>query len=261
MITAEQWYDNNADRTNFYQGDVITGVPYAFWPQVNSAKEATVWGILRPLEQGNRTLKEVLSSLPTRLIGRAAKDVPDAWTLPEGEYVVAGCRKTNVMIISRSCALDNPKRKHFLVAPLQAVKDLPLEQQSEGKLQELRENAIPHFFYLPPKDGLPESYADLLRLEPVHRSFFTPEVLKTNLAARLSSAGMAALQIALSEHFGRQFGFDHEDVCPQDAEYSCSNCFHLGLPVEKRVFVAKAAFGTCKYCGESAAWIKLPPAK
>src|SRR5215469_5790784 len=41
--------------------------------------------------------------------------------MPEGEYVVAGCREMNVMIESRSCALDNPKRKHFLVAPVIAV--------------------------------------------------------------------------------------------------------------------------------------------
>jgi hypothetical protein len=258
LITADQWYDSNADLTSFYQGDVITGVPYAFWPQINSAKEATVWGILRPLKQAGRALKDVLSSLPTELIGRAAKDVADAWNLPEGEYVVAGCRKIKVMIISRSCTLDNPKRKHFLVAPIQAVEDLPPEQRSTGKLQELRQNGIPHFFYLPSKEGLPESYSDLLRMEPVHRSFFNIEILKTNLAARLSATATDALQMALSDHFGKQFGFDHKDTCPQDGDYSCSNCFHLGMPVERKRFDAQSLFGLCERCGEDAAWVKLP---
>ncbi len=255
LITAKHWYDNDQDLTNFYQGDIIRDVPYAFWPQINTAKEATVWGILRPLEQPGRTLKEVLSSLPNKLIGRAAKDVPDAWALPEGEYVIAACRKMNV-IISRSCALDNPGRKHFLVAPVHTVKDLPEAHRSAGKLEILRKNKIPHCFFLPAKKDLAESYADLLRIEPVHRSFFVAAILQTNLAARLSAVGTGALLMALSDHFGQRFGFDHEDTCPQAGDYSCSNCFYAGLPVEKKTFPAAQAFGPCEKCGENAAWVK-----
>ena len=125
-------------------------------------------------------------------------------------------------------------------------------------MEELRKNGIPHFFYLPGKEGLGESYADLLRLEPVHRSFFTVEMLQTHLLARLSGTGTDALQMALSDHFGKQFGFSQHDICPQTAIYACSNCFHEGLEVRKREFIAGAAFGPCALCGEAGAWVKMP---
>jgi hypothetical protein len=258
LITAERWYDQNPDRANFNQGDIIKDVPYAFWPQVESANGTPAWPILRPLRPGDRNLKEVLHSLPNELVGRAAKDVTDAWSLPEGEFTIAGCRKLNIMIISRSCALDNPKRKHVLVAPVHAISSLPEAQRSPGKLEELRKNGIPHFFYLPGKDGLEESYADLLRLEPVHRTFFTEEMLQTHLLARLTGTAGDALQMALSDHFGTQFGFSQHDICPQTAVYACSNCFHEGLEVRRMEFIAGTEFGPCTLCGEAGAWVKMP---
>ena len=258
MITAERWYDNNPDLTNFYQGDIIKDVPYAFWPQVEGANGTPSWPLLRPLRPSGRSLKEILHSLPNELVGRAAKDVTDAWSLPEGEFTIAGCRRINVMIVSRSCSLDNPKRKHFLIAPVHAVQSLPQEQRSPGKMEELRKNGIPHFFYLPEKDGLLESYADFLRMEPVHRSFFTKEILQTALLARLSGTAGAAFQMAISEHFGKQFGFSQHDICPQAGEYSCSNCFHEGLPLQRQAFDAGIEFGPCPQCGEAGAWVKMP---
>jgi hypothetical protein len=258
LITAERWYDANPDLTNFNQGDVIKDIPYAFWPQAKPASETGVWGVLRPLEPGERSLKEVLNSLPNKLVGRAEKDVPDAWKEPEGEFVIAGCKKMNVMIISRSCALDNPKRKHFLVAPVLSILSLPEPQRSPGKLEELRKNGIPHFFYLPAHGDLAESYADLLRMEPIHRSFFEINILKSHLLARLSATATDALQMDLSDHFGTQFGFSEKDICPQAGEYRCSNCFHEGMEAEKTTFEAGTAFGQCKRCGEAGAWVKMP---
>lgn len=199
-----------------------------------------------------------MRNLPTKLVGRAAKEVTDRWTMPEGEYVVAGCRKMNVMIVSRSCALDNPKRKHFLVAPVVAVDDLPDEQRGDEKLADLRSNNIPQAFYLPAKDGMRESYSDLLRLVPIHRTFFPVASIAGILLARLSSSATAALQHALSLHFGKQFGFDHEDICPQTGQYSCSNCFHSGMKLQTKMSEAGRPFGVCQGCDEDAAWVKMP---
>ena len=196
--------------------------------------------------------------LPVRLVGRAAKDVTDRWTMPEGEYVVAGCRKMNVMIISRSCSLDNSKRKHFLVAPVIAVEELEEEQRKDDKLADLRRNEIPQSFYLPAKDGFRESYADLLHVTPIHRTFFPENSIGGVLLVRLSSAGMNALQQTISVHFGIKFGFDHEDECPQSGYYSCSNCFHSGMQQQKKNFEAKKPFGPCAVCGENASWVKMP---
>ena len=257
MITAERWYDINPDLTACYQGDVIADIPYSFFPSLEPVNREEVWPLLRPLDQKSRSMREVMNALPTKLVGRAAKDVTDRWTMPEGEYVVAGCRKMNVMIVSRCCALDNPKRKHFLIAPVIAVEELQLEQRSGEKLKDLRLNNIPQSFYLPSLGGLRESYADLLRLIPVHKSFFPCENIGGKLLARLSSVGMASLQSTISRHFGQNFGFDHKDACPQDGRYSCSNCFHAGMKTQTKTFVAGQPFGECSACGEDAIWIKL----
>lgn len=217
-----------------------------------------VWPVLRPTNLQERTIQQAMNSLPTSLIGRAAKDVTDIWSFPEGEYILAGARRMNVMLIPRSCALDNPKRKHFLVAPVFAIDDLPEAQRQADKLAELRKNGIPQSFYLPPWRGLKESYADLLRMMPIHRTFFPAATLQGTLKARLSSVGTASLQTSLSRHFGMQFGFDHEDISPQSGRYSCSNCFHAGMSPQTRQVNGGVALGLCPGCGEDAAWIKLP---
>jgi hypothetical protein len=259
VITAERWYDPNPDFTQHYQGDVVKDIPFPRFPASLPAVNEEIWGILRPLEMRGRTIQQAMTQLPTKLMGRAAKDVTDKWTSPDGEFVAAHVNKKNVMIISRSCSLDNPGRKHRLVAPIQVVMQLPEEQRKEEKLNDLRKNEIPHFFYLPAKDGLAESYADLLMLTPIHRSFFPDDKIEGNLVARLSESAMAMLQHCMSNHFGTQFGFDHEDVCPEGkgGRYSCSNCFHAGRNVQAKDCPAQQPFGHCPGCGEDAAWIKV----
>jgi hypothetical protein len=258
LINSERWYDQNPDFSAWYQGDVIADIPYPFFPPLEPAGRQDVWPILRPLNQRNRSIREAMSNLPTQLLGRAAKDVTDRWALQEGEFVVAGCRKMNVMIVSRSCALDNPKRKHFMVAPVVAIHDLSEDQCTPDKLTDLRDNRIPQSFYLPAQGGLRESFADLLRMVPIHRTFFPLENVGGLLHVRLSSAGMAALQITISRHFGMQFGFDHKDKCPQSGRYSCSNCFHSGMAPQTKQFDVGGPFGSCTGCGDDAAWVKLP---
>lgn len=257
MITPERWYDAEPDLGSWYQGDVVADIPYPFFPSLEPSSREETWPLLRPLNTKNRDLREVMRTLPTELVGRAARDVPDRWTMPEGEFVVSGCRKMNVMMVTRSCTLDNPKRKHFLLAPVVAVDGLAVEQRGDEKLRELRSNQIPQAFYLPAKNGLRESYADLLKLVPIHRTFFPSENIGV-LLARLSSVGMDALQQALSAHFGTKFGFDHEDVCPQRGQYSCSNCFHSGMKLQTKIVEAGRPFGVCPACDDDAAWVKLP---
>jgi hypothetical protein len=258
LITPERWYDTDPDTTALYQGDVIADIPYPFFPPLEPANRQENWPLLRPLGQRNRDVREAMKNLPTNLIGRAAKEVTDRWTMPEGEFVVAACRKMNVMIVSRSCSLDNPKRKLFLVAPVIAVDELTDGQRGDNKIAELRLNKIPQYFYLPVKGGLRESYADLFRLVPIHRTFFPAESIQGVLLTRLSSVGMDALQQTLSTHFGAKFGFDHEDSCPQAGTYSCSNCFHSGMKLQTNRFDANIPFGFCPGCDDHASWVKMP---
>jgi hypothetical protein len=258
MISAEGRFDAAPDLSQLYQGDVVRDIPFPKWPTFNAANEQTKWGILRPMNQGERTLEESLRTLPNSLIGRAAKDVPDAFRHSKKELVIASCELSIVMIVSRSCSLDNPARKHYLVAPVTTVESLPTDQRSEEKLAALRNGEIPHFFYFPGRESLSECFADLYKITAIHRSFFSSENLARSLAARLSSKAMMELQHTLALHFGLQFGFDHQDICKQDGNYRCANCFHLGFQVEIRHVIEGSPFGPCDHCGEEAAFVKLP---
>lgn len=258
MITAERWYDSQPDLTLHYQGDVVKSIPFPTFPPTLPASKQEVWPLLRPMRLKGLTTEQAMAQLPLELIGRAARDVEDRWSLPNGEWGVVHFKKQYVMLLSRSCALDKPSKKHVLVAPVRHVATLPEQERKEGKLAALQSNEIPHYFYLPAKDDFPESYADLLVPTPVHRTFFPTEGIGTSVTVRLSSVGMMALQHAMSENFGTQFGFDQKDVCRQSGLYSCSNCFHSGNTVRPKKMDADQPFGNCDMCGEDAAWIKLP---
>lgn len=235
---------------------MLSDFPLHSLPTFLPANKKDVWGVLRPRHKG-RPVEEVLRNLPNELIGRAAKDLPDAWTMPHGEHVIAGCRKMRIMLISRSCDIDKDKRKHFLVAPVIAIADLEAPQKPE-KLQDIRDNDLFHWFYLPTRERLPESFADLTQIVHLHRSFFDQDALRANLVARLSATGTGALQASLSDFYGTKFGFVPADTCPQNAQYACSTCFHNGQPTpQSRVINAGQQFGNCPVCGENALWVKV----
>lgn len=164
------------------------------------------------------------------------------------------------MLVSRSCDIDKDSRKHFLVAPVVHIQDLPEPQRTEEKLRDLRADEIFHWFYLPEKaPRLPESFADLSQMIPIHRTFFEKDSLQGHLAARLSGEGTHGLQAALSNFYGTQFGFAPPDTCPQTARYACSACFHSGKaePYSREVRKGET-FGDCGMCRGQALWVKMP---
>jgi hypothetical protein len=264
VITAEHWYEPNPELRNYYQGDILSGIPFPTLPTFLPAVNQDVWGILRPRQNRgrveNRPVGEILRNLPNELIGRAAKDVVDAWVDQDGEHIIAHCRRRCVMLISRSCDIDKPSRKHFLVAPVVAFAELQVAQRTDEKLRDLRANDIFHWFYLPAREpNLSEGYADLSQMLPLHRTFFDGKVLRTCLIARLSALGTATLQTALSNFYGTQFGFTSKDTCPQTGRYACSSCFHSGQShPEIRDINEGVIFGNCAICVEGAIWVKLP---
>ena len=266
MITAERWYDKYPDLKNYYQGDILSGIPFPTLPTFLPAPKQDVWGILRPRPKKQnvdaRPIAEIIRNLPNELIGRAAKDVPDAWARADGdgEHIIAFCRKMYVAMVSRSCDIDKDARKHFVVAPIIHVKDLKPEQRTDEKLRDLRENEIFHWFYLPEKDpNLPESYVDLSHMLSLHRTFFDEETLRANFVARLSSEGTIAFQGTLSNFYGTRFGFASKDTCPQTGRYACSACFHAGREEPySREFKEGNVFGDCGNCREEALWVKMP---
>jgi hypothetical protein len=251
-------YDNDPDLTQFSQGDILRGIPFPRWPTFESANSQDKWGILRPLRSGRLASQSSMNVLPIQLEGRAQRSVPDAFSnLDRSERVIGYCQISDVLVLSRSCSLDNDRRKHLVVAPVIAIDTLPGTQRSEGKLVGLRNNDIPHYFYLPPTNGMTESFADFLLATSIHRSFLDENSVKDQLVARLSSLGTMRLQMKLSGHFGTQFGYDFEDICPKDGWYSCSACFHAGQKTEKLHFGAGEPFGKCSICGEQAAFVRV----
>jgi len=260
VITAKEWYDPKPDFKNLYQGDVLAAIPFPSLPTFVSAEREEVWGILRPRpNRAQRPIGEVLRNLPNELIGRAAKDVPDAWSSGD-EYIISTCRKMHVILVSRSCDIDKHQRKHLLIAPVFQVSNLQEAQRAADKLNYLRNNDIFHWFYLPPVIGsFPESFADLTQMVPLHRSFFNEEVLQKTLCVRLSSQGTFAFQKSLSDYYGMAFGFAAADQCPQTARYSCSSCFSSGkATITSRVVDEGRNFGTCDACGDRTLWLKVP---
>ena len=263
MITAEQWYEQNPERKNYYQGDVLSEIPFPILPTFATAVKQDAWGILRPRPNRNRpenrSNAEIMRNLPNDLIGRAAKDVVDVWSDPEGEHIMAHCRKKTVMLVSRSCDVDKLGRKHFLVSPVIAIHTLPDAQKTDDKLRDIRANNIFHWFYLPAIGDLPESFADLSVMTPLHRTFFDVELLQANLLVRLSAKGTSAFQVALSKFYGTNFGFAPPDSVPQAGRFACSACFFAGNPSPTVKELATGDFfGDCPDCGEEAMWIKFP---
>jgi hypothetical protein len=259
MIPSVGWYEEQPDLTQLYQGDVLRNVPFPSWPTFLPENQQEKWGILRPLRSGNPPPSASMKRLPSQLEARAQRNVSDAFSdASAGEHIMALCHMRKVMIVTRSCQLDNERRKHLMVAPVEAISDLPESQRSEDKLTGLRSGEIPHLFYLPERSGMGESFADFLQMTYLHRSFLRDEDIRTKLVARLTSLGMMQFQHALADHFGKPFGFDHQDECPQDGIYSCSACFHSGREVTKREFRKGSEFGPCSICGEEAAFVLLP---
>ena len=251
-------YDLDPDLTQYYQGDILRDIPFPTWPTLLTATQTHKWAILRPLREGKNPS---IDRLPNHLNGRAQSDVSDAFqNLDRKEFIMASCQLRNVMVLTRSCQLDHSGRKHSVVAPVTAVADLPEQERKPDALIGLRSGQIPHKFYLPALTGLDESFADLLKMTYVHRSFLPDSEVKSRLVARLSSVGTSRLQQALSTHFGVSFGFDHMNVCPQDGLYSCSACFFQGRDVTKRRVIKGDLFGPCNVCGEHAEFVKLPNA-
>jgi len=259
MSLVDGLYDPEPDLAEFSQGDVLSGIVFPTWPTFKPASIQAKWGILRPLRSGRLISQQSMDVLPNQFEARSERDVPDAFStlFDRSEYVVGHCKLREVIILSRSCFLDNDRRKHLVIAPVTAIATLPEVQRSPEKMGGLRRGEIPHNFYLPATSVMGESFADLLMTTSIHKSFLPTDDVGGKLLARLSPLGMAKLQMTLSIHFGMQFGYDHEDNCPTDGLYSCSACFHTGREVSRRQYAAGTPFGACLVCGDRAAFVKV----
>ncbi len=212
------------------------------------------WAILRPIRPDGRPVDQ----LPAHLVARARRDVPDSFqNLLSREFVVASCQLRQVLILARGCEIDK-KRNQAIVAPVTAIRDLPEVERQPERLERIRSWGNMHKFYLPEAVGIGESFADLLKITAIHRDLLPDEEVVERLVVRLSPAACSQLQVFLSEYFGKSFGFDRWNECPQDGFYSCSSCFYNGREVRKLFHREGARFGPCPICGDDAEYVRLP---
>jgi hypothetical protein len=261
MIDRSGWYDGSPDYTYYHQGDIVREVPFPLWPTFAPQTNENKWPVLVPTRPvPNRGQVDLLRSLPVNLKAVARREAGDAFVAGAGELIPAKVEMRTVMVISRSCSLDSHK-KHLLVAPVEELSSLPLPEEEKKRvlrLADIRGNELFHYFYLP-QSSMPESVVNLLMITYLHRSFLPDEEIRTKLIARLSPYGQFQLQSQLSKHLGQQFGFDHEDLCPQTGMYQCAHCFYSGGPVVQTERREGDPFGHCPQCGERAAFVKVNP--
>ncbi len=242
-ITAVEWYDPDPDLKNLYQGDILDGIPLVYAPAQHIR-----WVLLRPLPTG--PLEDARAGLPRSFKAFLDGQLPSAWNRQDGELAMASAVAYRVIVLSRSCNLD--WKKNIQVAPVFSVEGL-----EAAALESLRENDNQFSFYLPADGvGMPESYADLTRMQTVHVSYLKRT---DHLVRRLTSRAQIALQELLSEYYAKPFGFNVTDPVPQKALYRCANCFlHAEQACPMVEIDINQDFPPCATCQEKALWVKVP---
>lgn len=241
IIESADWYDANPDPSDFYQGDILEGVPLVFMPPAGSGK----WVLLRPSYPV--TLEQALSgNTPKSFRPYVAGTAPDEWAIAD-ELVLARATKRMIMVITQTCDLE--RRSFVQVAPIYAAHTLTDKKQAS-----LEKNEVNYLFFLPQSEPLREKcFAELSQISSVHNSYLR----EAKLIKRLSNEGRAHLQKHLASFHGRPFGFSTEDKVPQSGDYLCLRCFLTAAIVEQRTLVAATPFGDCAKCGAKALWVKF----
>jgi hypothetical protein len=139
------YFARPADERVFYQGDILRNVPVTTLPlQIE---------ILRP----DRNPPVCMEA-----------DVPDAFG-ERTELVVAEAYKTNVMILSQTC--DIQQRAFVVVAPVQSMTQVT----NRDRRRAIMEGKVNHRFWLPAATDLEESYVELTILNSVPKELLRIE--------------------------------------------------------------------------------------
>jgi hypothetical protein len=248
-ILAKDWYEQDPDRTSFYQGDIVHDVPIIFLPD-----KISKWFVLRP---GGTNSKKHIDNVLRGEICKWFQSFPegqleDAWKYgKKEEYVAAKAFLSNVIILTQSCDIEN--RNYYQIAPV-----YPESSQKPSALDDLRQNRLNYAFYLPAvaPHVSENSFADLAHTCVVPKAYFPRDSVSTRLAARLTDSARASLQEQIAHYFGRPFGFSARDRARMTAEYACVACFYMAGNSTKREFQAGLNFTACEKCGETR-WIRI----
>jgi hypothetical protein len=216
-----------------YQGEILIDVPLLVMPKDSR------WQLLRTrsgrrfeeaLENGNLGGKvEVLDSNRSEI---------EWYANPDGDFAAGRLSKRPVLVLSQTC--DVQTKDYIQVAPIYTTPKEDSERIKSGQLYSAfyLEEYLPH---------LPESFADLERMQAVHKSYIRRPVPEIHF--RLKDSHSRQLQRFLTRYFGRPNSFDADaDTVPRTGTYLCVDCFYFDGKVISISRTDGQEFGNCPSC-------------
>ena len=217
-----------------YQGEVLVDVPLLVMPKDSR------WQLLRTrsgkrfddaLEHGNLGGKvEVIDS---------NRSVVEWYANPDGDFAAARLSKRPVLVLSQTC--DVQTKDYIQVAPIYTLPQEDSERVKSGQLY----SAFYLEEYLP---YLSESFADLERMQAVHKSYIRRP--QPGIHFRLADSHTRELQQFITRYFGRPNSFDAEaDTVPRAGTYLCVDCFYFDGKAVSKPRTEGQQFERCSACG------------
>lgn len=240
--SAEAFYDSAPVEPNLiYQGEILIETPLLL------VRKEKRWLLLRT--RSGKTIHEALKggslSGPVNVLDSNQTKIE--WhNAVDGDSAVAYLTKRPVLVLSQNCDLEN---KDFIqVAPIYPADPEDLEGLKSG-------NELYSAFYLEShQPDFPESFADLERIQAVHKSYIKrPDGGKH---FRLSPTQIRLLQRHITRYFGRPNSYDARvDKAPSTDTYLCADCFYLGGVATPVDLSEGQAIQPCERCG-GVQWVR-----
>jgi hypothetical protein len=230
---------------SIFQGEILVEVPLLL------VKKEKCWLLLRTLS--GRTIHEALKGGG---IGGTVKVLDSNKTAVEwrnavdGDSAVSYLTKRPVLVLSQTCDIEN---KDFVqVAPIYAADAGDVDKLKAGK-------DFYSAFYLKahPPQIANDSYADLERMQAVHKSYI--KRLDEKLHFRIKDHYVRELQYHLTRYFGRPNSFDSRaDKVPRTDTYLCVDCFYFDGVASAVMFQEGERFRECEKC-LGGRWVRKGP--
>jgi hypothetical protein len=218
-----------------YQGEILVDVPLLVAPRPSR------WQLLRT--RNNEPLDEVLErvgNIGSQVRVLDSNQSTEQWYGPSaGDYAVARLEKRPVLVLSQTC--DIQTKDHIQIAP---IFPLPSEDADRVKGGELYTA-----FYLKdhPPDVLHDGFADLEKLQSVHKSYVKRPFPKIHF--RLKDEKVRRLKYFITRYFGRPNCFDVDnDSCPRTGTYICVACVYMAGKIRTMELAEGQNFERCPDC-------------
>jgi hypothetical protein len=119
-------------------------------------------------------------------------------------------REGPALVMSHTCDCQPGQSEYILIAPVfslqERIDSSELERDRlDNHLRDLRANRLAELFFIPGRDGLPDSFVDFSQICPVASTYFhsPPLALRGNRLASLSQKGHYFLLMKIAYHLCR----------------------------------------------------------